>query len=249
MDKETLSNYGWIVICILISSVMIALATPFGEYIGNAVKSTTEGLFKVEQNALGAAGLIIDDQGFEDNDGGSTPEPVPVVDSATFSDGIILTWEELMLEENGLKYGYGGRLGNMYLGTGIDESGIAENVFDGCTSLTGIVIPDSCYSIDECAFARCTNLTTVYIPDSIREIHERTFAGCSSLTSIDIHSGITSIDYFAFADSNLSTINYAGTTAQWNNITKSDNWNLNCREITVHCTDGTLIEVSSDLFD
>ena len=30
MDKETLSNYGWIVICVLVLAVMLALATPFG---------------------------------------------------------------------------------------------------------------------------------------------------------------------------------------------------------------------------
>ena len=28
MDKETLSNYGWVVICVLVLVVMIALATP-----------------------------------------------------------------------------------------------------------------------------------------------------------------------------------------------------------------------------
>ena len=32
MDKETLSNYGWVVICVLVLVVMIALATPFGKY-------------------------------------------------------------------------------------------------------------------------------------------------------------------------------------------------------------------------
>ena len=74
MDKSTLSNYGWVVIAVLVLSVMIALATPFGDYIGNAVKSTTEGLFDVQQNALGAAGLVIADQSFEENAGGSTPE-------------------------------------------------------------------------------------------------------------------------------------------------------------------------------
>ena len=65
MDKSTLSNYGWVVIAVLVLSVMIALATPFGTYISNAVKSTTEGLFNVQQNALGAVGLIIDDQEFD----------------------------------------------------------------------------------------------------------------------------------------------------------------------------------------
>ena len=43
MDKETLSNYGWIVICILVLSVMIALATPFGSYIAKGFKSTYVG--------------------------------------------------------------------------------------------------------------------------------------------------------------------------------------------------------------
>ena len=43
MDKETLSNYGWVVICVLVLVVMIALATPFGEYIRNAFISGYEG--------------------------------------------------------------------------------------------------------------------------------------------------------------------------------------------------------------
>ena len=72
MDKETLSNYGWIVICVLVLAVMIALATPFGSYISSAVKSTTQGLFDVNKNALNSTGLInIGDQSFSDGTGGS----------------------------------------------------------------------------------------------------------------------------------------------------------------------------------
>ncbi|MBR2043382.1 MAG: hypothetical protein IJ946_03495 [Clostridia bacterium] len=52
MDKETLSNYGWVVICVLVLVVMIALATPFGKYIAEAVKNTTSSLFTVSQKAL-----------------------------------------------------------------------------------------------------------------------------------------------------------------------------------------------------
>ena len=66
MDKETLSNYGWIVICVMVLAVMIALATPFGSFISVAVKNTTSGLFDVEQKALTSTGLIsIPDQNFE----------------------------------------------------------------------------------------------------------------------------------------------------------------------------------------
>ena len=73
MDKETLSNYGWIVICVLVLAVMIALATPFGSFVADAVKSTTQGLFDVNQNALNSTGLInIDGQTFgEGGNGGA----------------------------------------------------------------------------------------------------------------------------------------------------------------------------------
>ena len=37
MDKQTLSNYGWLVIVTLILAVMLALATPFGTYVSDAV--------------------------------------------------------------------------------------------------------------------------------------------------------------------------------------------------------------------
>ena len=66
MDKETLSNYGWIVILVLILAVMIALATPFGNFIAGAIKSTTAGFFSVNQNAMNAGGITIPGQNFDD---------------------------------------------------------------------------------------------------------------------------------------------------------------------------------------
>jgi hypothetical protein len=52
MDKETLSNYGWIVICTLVLAVMIALATPFGQFIADGVQSTAQGLVDTSNKAL-----------------------------------------------------------------------------------------------------------------------------------------------------------------------------------------------------
>ena len=70
MDKETLSNYGWIVIAVLVLSVMIALATPFGSYIEQGVRATTEGLFDTSKNAVNSAfedlGVQMDDQEFQE---------------------------------------------------------------------------------------------------------------------------------------------------------------------------------------
>ena len=39
MDKETLSNYGWVVIVVIVLAIMIALASPFGNYIADGTKT------------------------------------------------------------------------------------------------------------------------------------------------------------------------------------------------------------------
>ncbi len=86
MDKETLSNYGWIVICVLVLAVMIALATPFGTFVSDAVKSTTQGLFDVNRTALNSTNLItMDDQSFDLKSYGIiAPEIVTQADQAVF---------------------------------------------------------------------------------------------------------------------------------------------------------------------
>ena len=66
MDKNTLSNYGWIVIAVLVLAVMIALATPFGKYIENGVRSTTAGLFETSEKAMNVVGMTAGDGNFED---------------------------------------------------------------------------------------------------------------------------------------------------------------------------------------
>ena len=68
MDKETLSHYGWVVILVLILAVLLALASPFGNFIAGAIKATTAGFFSVNQSALNSTGLInIGDQSFDDD--------------------------------------------------------------------------------------------------------------------------------------------------------------------------------------
>jgi hypothetical protein len=61
------------------------------------------------------------------------------------------------------------------------------------------------------------------------------------LTSITIPDGVTSIGNYAFSDcTSLAEIRYSGTTAQWQEIEKSSNWNYNTGGYTVICTDGTI---------
>ena len=65
MDKQTLSNYGWVVVLVLILSVLLALATPFGTFVADAIKSTSTSLFDVQWSALDAIGVKADKVTFD----------------------------------------------------------------------------------------------------------------------------------------------------------------------------------------
>ena len=52
MDKETFSSYGWIVITVIVLAIMIAFATPFGEFIVDAVKTVLRDFQETAGNAL-----------------------------------------------------------------------------------------------------------------------------------------------------------------------------------------------------
>ena len=52
MDRETLSNYGWIVICVLILAVMIALAPVFAAAIKEAVTNAYTALIDKGSEAI-----------------------------------------------------------------------------------------------------------------------------------------------------------------------------------------------------
>lgn len=95
---------------------------------------------------------------------------------------------------------------------------IGSSAFSSCERLTSITIPDSVTSIGSSAFSFCSGLTRITIPDSVTRIGHSAFYGCSRLTSI----------------------NFNGTKAQWNAISKGQNWNEDTGSYTVYCTDGTI---------
>ncbi|MDD6645786.1 MAG: leucine-rich repeat protein [Oscillospiraceae bacterium] len=86
-------------------------------------------------------------------------------------------------------------------------TGIADNAFTNCTSLTDITIPNSVTYIGYGAFRNCSGLTKITIPDSVEYMGSNLFRECTNLTSVIILADISSINYSFFADcSSLKSI-------------------------------------------
>ena len=89
-----------------------------------------------------------------------------------------------------------------------DPTSIGGNVFQNCSSLTSIEIPNNVTSIGDYAFSYCSGLTSIEIPDSVTTIGNGVFRYCYSLSSIYMSSGVTSIDSMTFQHcSGLTSIN------------------------------------------
>ena len=77
---------------------------------------------------------------------------------------------------------------------------IGSSAFSGCYGLESITIPDSVTSIGNDAFRNCSSLTEITIPRGVKKIADYTFGGCSSLTSVTMFEGVTDIGRCAFED-------------------------------------------------
>lgn len=109
---------------------------------------------------------------------------------------------------------------------------VPNGIFNGCTSLTSVVIPQSATYINNFAFRGCSSLVSITMDDNIETIRDYAFLGCSSLSHIDLPSSLWGIGYYAFASTALTSISIPSS------VTRIDNGAFN------NCTSLTRIDIS-----
>jgi hypothetical protein len=71
-------------------------------------------------------------------------------------------------------------------------TGILDKAFANLSSITSVVFqpPSKCKIIGDPVFENCTSLESVYIPESMEEIQSEAFLGCSNLTKVIFEGNI-----------------------------------------------------------
>ena len=106
--------------------------------------------------------------------------------------------------------------------TGLYATSIGSGAFYENETITSVVIPEGYTGIGSYAFYCCTSLTDIYIPDSVTSIGSGALYGCEMLKTIDIPSSVTTIGSSAFLNTGLTTINFAGSESEWEQLNVSD---------------------------
>ena len=110
---------------------------------------------------------------------------------------LVETWSAKdFIIADGVLYKYVGQDAVVTIPSGVHT--IGERAFQGCTTITHVIVPDGVCSIEGNAFAECTALEDIALPESMANIGERAFFGCASLKGVEIPRGVTAISTWTF---------------------------------------------------
>ena len=95
-------------------------------------------------------------------------------------------------------------------------------IFQNCSGIRSIVLPDKLTGIPRDTFAGCTGLESVTVGKHVVTVSRYAFNGCTSLNTVILPVALNSIGDHAFNDcSALNTVKYTGSESRWNTL-KSD---------------------------
>lgn len=108
---------------------------------------------------------------------------------------------------------------------------------------TGIVDPDLGDLSRRMFFhTNINNASVARVLSKVDRLTAEMFENCDNITSVTIPKRFTAIPRWLFSGcDNLETINYQGTTSEWQNIEiENDNWHNGCPATVVHCSNGNI---------
>lgn len=121
---------------------------------------------------------------------------------------------------------------------------IGSRLLYGSNLITGVTIPEGVTTIGSEAFTDCKTLTEIILPSTVNKIEVEAFSACEKLERVSIPATITLEARIFYDCEELTTINYAGTQAQWNDenfVSKCDGWDNEMPSgVKVVCTDGVI---------
>ena len=89
--------------------------------------------------------------------------------------------------------------------------------FEGCTSITAVVIPDGVTEIQDNAFYGCTSLETVTIPSSVTLLRNCAFCDCPNLRAVYFKGDTPQQANYVFDSTENVTMYYQDGTSGWEN--------------------------------
>ena len=99
--------------------------------------------------------------------------------------------------------------------------------------------PDTVEVVEAKAFEHCANLESITLSRNLKIIKGAAFMGCSKLRSVSLPKSLERIGVFAFSDTAVDEIFFAGTREEFRRIEKTEGeqaW-IN-RTPVIHCADG-----------
>lgn len=219
MDKETLTGYGWVVICSIILAIMIALATPFGGYMTTVTKNTVDGLLSMEEKQVEPPVVPLNKtytlEEIEEDEllyaiGETKPEyvvakynddytAVVIFANGEDSDGIVATYSPWNYGASPLA-AHQNTLQQVVYKEGIVHTGGAEAssyLFGGNPIINRVSLPHTLKHIGYKVFYNCKDLTEIIIPEGVTDIEGWAFAN-TKIQNITIPNNVTKISYATF---------------------------------------------------
>ena len=195
MDKQSLQEWGWIVIIILLLSILIAFAAPFGRFIVNSVQNLLDGFKQKVEDTTEEFQKPIEDEVllrlgpglYETNTTTMIYSWDEMIEMGMINaDGSVVDGKEALLD------------GDLVISPTLTE--LQMHSYNGCNKLTCVVIPGNIESAGMYAFANCTELSRVVFDQtgSLKTIGQEAFGNCKELKNIAIPSSVTALGKVLF---------------------------------------------------